>query len=177
MNNRVRLLLGRVVTMHQGDGVIALLARSRFISDRGADSLPYVLLASGFVIGLLMHGYTTAAGRLQRRHVIPATQVAIIVLLVVFSALLRTRAEWVTVAFYLFGQILGVLLISQFWTLANDLYDARQAKRLFGFIGAGASLGGAAGAAIVATIVREVGSDSLLLVSAATLGGCLAIVV
>jgi len=195
MNNRVRLLLGRVVTLHQGDGVIALLmfaysflamasynilkplTRSRFISDLGADNLPYVLLASGFVIGLLMHGYTTAAGRLQRRHVIPATQVAIIVLLVVFSVLLRTRAEWVTVAFYLFGQILGVLLISQFWTLANDLYDARQAKRLFGFIGAGASLGGAAGAAIVATIVREVGSDSLLLVSAATLGGCLAIVV
>ena len=72
-------------------------------------------------------------------------------LLVVFSLLLRTSAEWVTVAFYLFGQILGVLLISQFWTLANDVYDARQAKRLFGFIGAGASLGGAAGAAIVTT--------------------------
>ena len=54
MNNRVRLLLGRVVTMHQGDGVIALLmfaysflamasynilkplTRSRFISDLGS---------------------------------------------------------------------------------------------------------------------------------------------
>ena len=48
-------------------------------------------------------------------------------------------------AFFVFGLILGMLLISQFWTLANDVYDARQAKRLFGFIGGGASLGGALG--------------------------------
>ena len=123
--------------MRQGDGAVALLmfaysflamasynilkplTRSKFISDLGSDNLPYVLLASAVVIGLLMHWYTTAAGRLARRHVIPATQAAIIVLLVIFSLLLRTSAEWVTVAFYVFGQILGVLLISQFWTLAN----------------------------------------------------------
>ena len=43
------------------------------------------------------------------------------------------------------GLMLGILLISQFWTLANDIYDPRQAKRLFGFIGGGASLGGAIG--------------------------------
>ena len=184
-----------MVSLRQGDGAIAALmfaysflamasynilkplTRSRFISDLGSDKLPYVLLASGVVIAILMHWYSKAAARLPRRHVIPATQIAIIALLIVFSLLLRTGAEWVTVAFYVFGQILGVLLISQFWTVANDVYDARQAKRLFGFIGAGASLGGFAGAAVVAVIVREVGIDSLLLVSAVTLGGCLAIVV
>jgi AAA family ATP:ADP antiporter len=193
--DRVSRLIGRVVSLPQGDGAIALLmfaysflamasynilkplTRSRFISDLGSDKLPYVLLASGIVIAILMHWYSRAAARLPRRHVIPATQAAIIVLLVVFSLLLRTGAEWVTVAFYVFGQILGVLLISQFWTVANDVYDARQAKRLFGFIGAGASLGGFAGAGVVAVVVHEVGINSLLLVSAATLGGCLSIVV
>src|SRR6185295_16313952 len=98
---------------------------------------------------------------LPRRNVIPATQGAIIALLIIFSLLLRTGADWVTVAFYVFGQILGVLLISQFWTVANDVYDARQAKRLFGFIGAGASLGGFAGAGVVAVVVHEVGINSL----------------
>ena len=48
------------------------------------------------------------------------------------------RRDWVSVAFYFSGLILGVLLISQFWTLANEVYDPRQAKRLFGFIGGGA---------------------------------------
>ena len=65
------------------------------------------------------------------------------------------------------GLILGILLISQFWTLANDVYDARQAKRLFGFIGGGASLGGATGAAITASRGERVGTVNLLLVSAA----------
>jgi AAA family ATP:ADP antiporter len=194
MKERVSRVLERVVALRRGDGVIAVqmfaysflamagynvlkpLTRSTFITDLGSDNLPYVLLASAFVIGVLMNGYAAAARRLARR-VIPATQAAIIALLVIFSLLLRTRSESVTVAFYLFGQLLGVLLISQFWTLANDVYDARQAKRLFGFIGAGASLGGIAGAGLVATIVREMGAENLLLVSAAALGGCLAIVV
>ena len=61
--------------------------------------------------------------------------------------------DWIAVAFYIVGLILAVLLISQFWTLANDIYDPRQAKRIFGFIGGGASLGGATGAALTAFLV------------------------
>ena len=72
-----------------------------------------------------------------------------------------------SVGFYLYGLILGILLISQFWTLANDVYDPRQAKRLFGLIGGGASLGGATGAAITATLVERLGTTTMLLVSAA----------
>ena len=59
-------------------------------------------------------------------------------MLVGFWFLFQTGATWVSVAFYSGGLILGILLISQFWTLANDVYDPRQAKRLFGFIGGGA---------------------------------------
>jgi MFS family permease len=80
------------------------------------------------------------------------------------------------VAFYFLSRITGVLLISQFWTLANDVYDARQAKRLFGFVGGGASLGGAVGAGLTALLVEEIGSNSLVLVSAVVLAACALIV-
>ena len=133
-------------------------------------------LAAGILIGVLMHLYTSAIGRLPRRHVIPVTQSVIVAVLVLFSGLLRTDAVWVTVAFYFVGLVLGLLLISQFWTLANNLYDARQAKRLFGPIGAGSSLGGALGAQVTATVVQQVGSDNLLLIAAAILGVCIVIV-
>ena len=83
---------------------------------------------------------------------------------------------WVTVAFISFGLLFGLLLISQFWTLANEIYDARQAKRLFGFIGGGASLGGVVGATILRVLVYEVGSNNLLLISAIVLGLCVVIV-
>ncbi len=61
-------------------------------------------------------------------------------------------------AFYIVVSLVAVLLISQFWTLANDVYDPRQAKRIFGFIGGGASLGGASGAAITAFFVETIGA-------------------
>ena len=156
--------------------IVKPLTRSQFIAALGSDNLPYVLFAAGVLIGAVMHLYASAVRRLPARHVIPVTQAAIIGLLVLFWGLLQTGAGWVTVAFYFFGLILGILLISQFWTLANDIFDARQAKRVFGFIGGGASLGGALGAGITAVVVEEVGSEQLLLVSAATLAACTGIV-
>ena len=157
--------------------ILKPITRSQFITTLGADNLPYVLFVAGLLIGVVMHLYTSAIRRVPRQHVVPVTQAAIVGLLVVFWALLQTGAAWVTVAFYFFGLILGVLLISQFWTLANDIFDARQAKRLFGFIGGGASLGGALGAAMTAALVQEVGSEQLVLVSAAALALCSGIVV
>jgi AAA family ATP:ADP antiporter len=156
--------------------ILKPLTRSKFISQLGADNLPYVQLAAGILIGFLMHGYAHATRRLPRRLVIPITQAGLVLLLLVTWFLFRTGAAWVPVAFYVFGLILGILLISQFWTLANDVYDARQAKRLFGFIGGGASLGGAMGAGITALAVEGVGTDNLLLVSAALLVLCIGLV-
>ncbi len=156
--------------------ILKPITRSQFITALGADNLPYVLFVAGILIGVVMHVYTNAVRRVPRQHVVPVTQGVIVGLLVVFWALLRTGAAWVTVAFYFFGLILGILLISQFWTLANDIFDARQAKRLFGFIGGGASLGGALGAGMTAAIVEEVGSEQLVLVSAVALAACAGIV-
>ncbi len=186
--------IAKVVTLREGEGATALLmfaysflamtaynilkpiTRSKFISALGADNLPYVQLAAGVLIGLLMQQYSQAIRSVPRRSVVPVTQGGLLGLLLIFWVLFRTGAEWVPVAFYVFGLVLGILLISQFWTLANDLYDARQARRLFGFIGGGASLGGASGSALTALAVEEVGTDNLLLVSAAVLAGCAVIV-
>jgi ATP:ADP antiporter, AAA family len=142
------------------------LTRSKFISDLGAENIPYVLLASGFVIGILMTGYAVLMARLPRRWALSIVQAGMAAMLLAFWFLFQSDAPWVSVAFYLAGQILGLLLISQFWTVANIVYDPRQAKRLFGFIGGGAPLGGVAGSAM-ASYASVIGSVNLLLPSAA----------
>src|SRR5688572_30086088 len=98
------------------------LTRSQFIAKLGADNLPYVLLVAGFIIGILMTGYAWLMARLPRRWALPITQVGMGVLLLAFWVLFQRPGAWVPVAFYLAGLILGVLLISQFWTLANLVY-------------------------------------------------------
>ncbi|MGE3470974.1 MAG: Npt1/Npt2 family nucleotide transporter [Vicinamibacterales bacterium] len=192
----VSRLLAPIAEIRPGEGATALLlflysflamtsynivkpvTRSQFISSLGADNLPWVQFGAGMVIGLLMQGYTRLIATVPRRWTIPVTQAGMITLLVLFWVLFtRVGAEWVSVGFYLFGLVLGILLISQFWTLANDIYDPRQAKRLFGLIGGGASLGGATGAAITAGLVEELGTTTMLLVSAAIMAICAGIVV
>ena len=156
--------------------VVKPITRSKFISSLGADNLPYVQLAAGLLIGVLMQGYSVLVARLPRRYVAPLTLAGMSGLLVAFWFLFRTAGDWVSVAFYLLGLILGLLLISQFWTLANDIYDARQAKRVFGFIGGGSSLGGMTGAGLTALVVSRVGTENLLLCSAAILLLCAGLV-
>src|SRR5688572_102629 len=157
--------------------IIKPITRSEFISSLGADDLPWVTFGMGITIGVIMQGYTKLISVVPRRWMIPATQVGIAGLLLLFWFLFTfVGADWVAVAFYVISLILSILLISQFWTLANDVYDPRQAKRIFGFIGGGASLGGATGAGLTAFLVQSVGSRTMILMAAAVMGVCMAIV-
>ena len=156
--------------------VLKPVTRSKFISDLGADNLPYVLLIAGILIGVIMTGYTWLIARLPRKGALALTQLGMVGVLLAFWFLFQSGGAWVSAAFYLMGLILGILLISQFWTVANLVYDARQAKRLFGFIGGGAPLGGMAGSFILQTFTADIGTTNMLLISSGMLLVCALIV-
>jgi ATP/ADP translocase/HEAT repeat protein/CRP-like cAMP-binding protein len=187
-------LLNRIVTFRNGEATTAWLmftysflamtsynivkpmTRSTFIRDLGSDNLPYVQLAAALLIGVMMDVYVRLGKRLPRSALIPVTQGALVAVLLTFWVLFQRDAVWVSAAFYLFGLLFGILIISQFWTLANEIYDARQARRIFGFIGGGAALGGMLGNGILSLGATVVGTTNLLVVSAAVLLACLGIV-
>jgi AAA family ATP:ADP antiporter len=188
----IHRLVSPIVQLRQGEAITALLmfaysflamagynmikpvTRGLFIEKLGAENLPWIQFGAGIVIGFIMQGYTRVISLAPRRWMIPITLSAIVALMAsfyfMFSSFPTNRG--VAVGFYLFGLIIGILLISQFWTLANDVYDPRQAKRIFGFVGAGSSLGGFTGATMTSTVVESIGTNSVLLVSAATLALC-----
>ncbi len=157
-----------------GYNMIKPVTRGLFIEKLGAENLPWIQFGAGIVIGLIMQTYTRVVSLAPRRWMIPITLSGIVILMTAFYFMFVSfpTNRGVAVGFYLFGLIIGILLISQFWTLANDVYDPRQAKRIFGFIGAGSSLGGFAGATMTSTIVDNIGTNGVLLVSAATLTLC-----
>jgi AAA family ATP:ADP antiporter len=155
-----------------GYNVLKPVTRSKFISTLGADNLPYVLLVAGIIIGVLMTGYAWLISRLPRRSALSITQLGMAALLFAFWFAFQSPSTWASVALYFFGLILGVLLISQFWTVANLVYDPRQAKRIFGFIGGGASLGGIAGSEILIRFTDRIGTTSMLLISGTLMVAC-----
>jgi ATP/ADP translocase/HEAT repeat protein/CRP-like cAMP-binding protein len=159
-----------------GYNVLKPVTRSKYISTLGADNLPYVLLVAGLVIGILMTGYAWLISRLPRKSGLPITQLGMAGLLFLFWFIFQNPSTWASVALYLFGLILGVLLISQFWTVANLVYDPRQAKRIFGFIGGGAALGGIAGSQILIRFTDSLGTTNMLLISGTLMVACAFIV-
>src|SRR5262249_22715691 len=56
----------------------------------------------------------------------------------------------------------GVFVITNFWLLANELYDARAARRAFAVVGAGAILGGVVGGETARAVARAFGTLQLL---------------
>lgn len=71
------------------------------------------------------------------------------------------------IAFYLFyvwAAIFAVLITSQFWSLANLLFNAREAKRLFGFIGSGAIAGGIFGGYFTNFLAPVLGTENMLII-------------
>jgi ATP/ADP translocase/CRP-like cAMP-binding protein/HEAT repeat protein len=149
--------------------IVQPLTRSKVITSLGAVNVPWVQLGSGLIISALMIGYTRVFTSLPRRWALAIAQGAMAAAMLGFWVLFQTESGSVSVAFYVWGALLGILLISQFWTLANAIYDPRQAKRLFGFVGGGVMLGGMAGSGLTALIVKSVGTNTLLVISAAAL--------
>ncbi len=192
----LRRLLSPILTLREGEAATAVKmfiysflvmtaynnikpsATAKFIDDVGADNLPWVMLVAGVGMGFIMQYYSRLVGKLPRLWVLPGTLVAVVGTLVGFWFLFQIGQTWVSVAFYFWGRLLlGIFLISQFWTLANDIYDPRQAKRIFGFIGGGASLGGMTGAGLTSLLARRVGADTLILFSAGILAICFVLVI
>ncbi len=82
---------------------------------------------------------------------------------------------WLARTFYVWISVYNLFVVSLAWSLMADVFDAPQAKRLFAFIAAGASVGGLAGPALSALLVETMDAAGLCLLAALLLGVALAL--
>lgn len=75
-------------------------------------------------------------------------------------------SQWLGRVFYVWASVFNLFVISVFWSFMADMYTKEQARRIFGFIAAGASGGAIAGPAITVYLADQVGSFNLLPISA-----------
>ena len=78
----------------------------------------------------------------------------------------RFHGDGLAGVFYVWVNCFGVVVPVQAWTFASSVFDARQARRLFGLIGAGASAGAIGGGLLARELARRIGTVNLLLVLA-----------
>lgn len=150
-----------------------------FLQQYGPYRLVYVYVAVPAVLSVWLPIYHAVARRLGTRRVVVATLVLFACSAALFWIGFRAGARGLLPAvFYVWVNCFGVVAPVQAWALIGTLFDTRQAKRLLGLIGGGASVGAIAGGAMASTLVRPLGgSVNLLLVLAALVGlaaGCVA---
>src|SRR5262245_8874604 len=142
---------------------VARVARDgAFLSRLSVAYLPYVSvgLAAWMLLAAQAFGWLTRGASAARAlsQALLATGLS----LLLFAFWLRSGGPAAAVAFYLWTGAYGVLLVSQFWLLADEHVNPRQARRLFGIIGAAGILGGLTGGGLASFLGRAVGPIGLL---------------
>jgi AAA family ATP:ADP antiporter len=121
--------------------------------------------------------FASLVSRFPVRRFIAITYRFFIANLLVFYVLMRVVAPtegsrgdvWVGRAFFVWTSVFDLFVVSVFWGFMADFFRSEQAKRLFGFIALGGTLGSVSGSAATAVLARHIGSVNLLLVSAVLL--------
>jgi ATP:ADP antiporter, AAA family len=143
----------------------------------GARALQELFTAVFVVMLLLVPAFGWLNKRFARRQLLPWLYGFFALNLVGFFAVFEgggTQSPAVARTFFVWVAVYNLFIISVFWSFMADLFDTEQAKRLYGFISAGGTLGALAGPLITAGLVKVLGPKLLVLVSAAFL--CMAIV-
>jgi len=139
----------------------------------GVENLQW--LFTGTLLGMIAVNPPFAAlvAKLPRMRFIALTYRFFIANLLLFIVLLHfaTSAQnvWIGRVFFVWASVFNLFVVSVFWAVMVDVFDSEQSKRLFGFIAAGATLGGIMGSSLTAAFAAAVPATYLLLVSAVLL--------
>jgi AAA family ATP:ADP antiporter len=127
------------------------------------------LFTGTFVVSFLVAPiYAYFASRLKLSTFLPWVYGFIAVTMAIFFTLFEfiEKDRWVAAAFFVWTSTFNLLTISVFWSLMADMFSKPQAKRLFGFVAAGGTVGTLIAPAFTALSVQALGTNMMLLISA-----------
>ena len=94
--------------------------------------------------------------RYSRLAVVLGSCLLFIALLSGFRVALGWNATAASITFYIFVDIFSVILVEQFWSLANTVTDTASGRKSYWFIGTGGLLGGILGGVSAAALLESV---------------------
>jgi AAA family ATP:ADP antiporter len=142
-------------------------SRSIFIDAVGGQSLPYVWIVTACTMVFIIWFYNYLVGRYKRLNVVLGTCVVITAVLTLFRLVLTESSPFLAYAFYVFVDIVGVVLVEQFWCLTNSIYTTDEGKSWYGMIGTGGLVGGFVSGALADRLITmtSLTTPDLLLVA------------
>ena len=155
--------------------IIKPAINSLFILEVGVENLPYAYLLVAIIAVVTSYYYSKVSELYSLNRIIKSTLIFFIVSLLGLGVMLHLgfMTKWILYCFYIGVAIYAVLATSQFWVLANLVFNIREAKRVFGFIGVGAITGGIVGGYLTTILAPKIGNENLVILAAIFLLLCL----
>ena len=179
--------LGIFADVHSGEGLTAILlavnvfliltayyilkpVREALILSQGSAELK-TYMAAGQVIALafIVPFYGKLVASRPRMRLINTVTAFFTGCLIVFYFLAKAGVP-LGIPFFIWIGVFSLMIVAQFWSFANVIYDKAEGERLFAIVGFGASLGAVAGSQIADVLIEPVGINQLLLLGAGVLG-------
>lgn len=142
----------------------------------GAAVKSYAAAGQAVLLVGLVPAYGWVASRVPRMALVNGVTALFALSFVAFWLAYEAGAP-VGVPFYLWLGIFNMLVVAQFWSLANELFTKAQGKRLFPIIALGGTLGAIAGAGAARLLIEVIGIEPLMPIGAAMLVACIALTV
>ncbi len=194
--SRLYQALSRVTDIHPGEEIIALLLflyfffittpltilkplrDAVFLEYLKSENLPYAY-ATAILVGFVVAFHSKLQVKISRRLLIISSLILFISTGILFFFLFYSFPQirkGLSLALWIWVNILTAVLVTQFWITVNDVFNPREAKRMIGFFVSGGILGGISGGLLTGIISKSNTPYGLLLLSAGFLILCVLIV-
>ena len=137
-----------------------------------------LLFTGTFVAMVLLQPlYGALVSRFPRRVFLPAVYLLFVACLIGFYWLFDQQIAGRGAAFFIWVAVFNLFAVSVFWSFMADVFDTVHARLVYGYIGAGGTIGALVGPGLTRLLVGPIGVANLLLVSAALLVVCVLCIV
>ncbi|KIG15981.1 Major facilitator superfamily MFS_1 [Enhygromyxa salina] len=188
---RAIVLLQRIADLRPGEGAKVLAAGAWFCAlmtangalrplrdsmavAGGVNDLHWLFTATFLVMLAAVPIYGLAVARCGRARLVPVVHRFFALNLLGFFVVMHglvggesdAVATWTARVFFVWTSVFNLFVISLFWSVLADLFSGQDARRLFGLIGVGGSIGAIAGPAIGGAVALWVSPSWLPLIAA-----------
>src|SRR6476659_5812845 len=117
--------------------ILKPVSRALFLNNFDIDKLPWLYILIASIGGVLAYFYTKLAVNTSLRRAVDYATVFCVAILLLFWWLIQLKAAWTIYAFNIWVSLFSVILVSQGWLVAANVFTTREAKRLYGILGVG----------------------------------------
>jgi len=163
------LVIGVMLLTSAGFTLGSTGVEALFFARYGVEYLPYMYLLLGVLSFVTSLGLTALLGRIRRESIYIFVPTGVAILTVMAWAALFSKQSIIYPILWLGKEVINSLISLVVWGIAAAVCDTRQSKRLFPLFNSGRILGSVLGGLGTGPLVKQIGTQNLLLVWAGML--------